>query len=130
MLSVNTERFCSSTPWLLSLAEPSWLLSHAWQSSSPSRVELSGLEPGCQDRARVYRDMTTTWSQDVKGPRCQGGEVPRDDCYCGPRTSLFLFFVVNWCISGGQLSGAGRPNSVQHVKSGYKTMTVLNSVCP
>ena len=39
LLSVNTERFCSSTPWPLSQAEPSWLLSQAWQSSS--RVELS-----------------------------------------------------------------------------------------
>ena len=42
-----------------------------------SRVELSGLEPGCQDRARVYRDMTTAWSQDVKGPRCQGVKEAR-----------------------------------------------------
>ena len=31
----------------------------------------------------------------------------------------FFFFFVNGCISGGQLSGAGRPNSIQHyVKSG------------
>ena len=35
-----------------------------------SLVELSGLEPGCQDRASVYQDTTAAWSRDVEGPRC------------------------------------------------------------
>ena len=30
LLSINTDESVSSAPWHLSLAEPSWLLSHAW----------------------------------------------------------------------------------------------------
>ena len=46
-------------------------------------------------------------------------------------SDLAVFFVVKWCISSGQLNGAGRPNHVQHyVKTGAQTMTVLHIVCP
>ena len=43
-------------------------------ASSLAAPTLAALRQG---RACVYQDMTTAWSQDVKGPRCQGVKEAR-----------------------------------------------------